>query len=471
MNRARIIIAAAVFLVCASAALPERMAELESALNWMQVSVEGIVTYLGPDECYIEAADRSGGIWTQGPTAGIEIGDPVIAFGTLGVVSGEPVILDASIFFHGLPTTIRPLGMKNAAVGGASKWSPMCIWDLGRTKVLEGHQWTWHFDWVQACGASNTGLLVKTWGTVRSVYYSPVNGARWFYIDDGSSPVSDLGDVGVLVYGDAEVRRGDVVCVQGISSLEPSIDQHDRMIRVLRTRDAADVEILKPAELPTYPFSDEFDGQRLDRRWILDLPPNGSVSTTAEPGWLAITAQPDARGAAYSPRVVQFAPGDWDLEIKVRDPASQAPGHQCGSAIVLQPNPFYRPWTGFPIPPDPFLLGLLGGTSRGYLSSCAQVENRVQLGQVIMDIPGDTCYFRFRCREGRVYANVSFDGVSYLPDDVVILQRGWYPALDRYLCLYVVSSLNRDCGGTAVPYTAYFDYVRFTSVGLGGESE
>ena len=198
-------------------------------------------------------------------------------------------MLDASLYPYGQPAAIRPFGMKNATIGGAPKWSPMRISDLSRQKVLEGHTWTWHYSWNPVCGPTNTGLLVKTWGTVKALYQS-LDGTRWLYVDDGSSVVTDFGDVGVLVYSDAEVNRGDFVSVQGISSCEPSLEEPGRLIRVIRTRDPADIVVLKARE-PSQPFSDEFDKPTLDQRWGA-VAGDGSVSTSAEPGWLAITAQP-----------------------------------------------------------------------------------------------------------------------------------------------------------------------------------
>ena len=146
---------------------------------------------------------------------GFGVGDPVVAIGTSSVVLGETVVLDASVFPQGQPAVVRPFGMKNAAVGGASQWPPMCIRDCFRHKVFEDHVWTWHYDWLPTSGANNTGLLVN-WGTVQVALPIAGNGASWLYVDDGSRVVSDLGDVGVLVYSDADVSRGDFVSIQGI---------------------------------------------------------------------------------------------------------------------------------------------------------------------------------------------------------------------------------------------------------------
>ena len=81
MNRACSVLVAAVFLLSPSAALPDTMSQVKASANWMEVTVEGILTYTEPNECYIEGTDRSGGIWVQAPTVGFEVGDPVIAIG------------------------------------------------------------------------------------------------------------------------------------------------------------------------------------------------------------------------------------------------------------------------------------------------------------------------------------------------------------------------------------------------------
>jgi len=450
MNRVRTTLVAAFFILVSSAALSETINEVKSsASNWMQVTIEGIVTYIEADECYIEDPGRSGGIWVLGPTDGIELGDPVIAFGTFSVISGEPVVLDASIYLHGRPSPINPFGMTNRDVGGASKWSPMWIWDFRSQRLPDGHSWIWQLGWAPACGANNTGLVVKTWGTVRSIYHSVVNGAKWFYIDDGSGPVSDFGDTGVLVYGDAEIEQGDYVAVTGISSTEPSNDDPSRLIRVIRTRGAKDVQWLAHLlpEIPQYPFTDEFDSPTLDKRWIVTLG-GGEISLVERPGWLTITPPMQS---GYNPprpvRLIQFAGGDWDLDMKIEGEWStdSRVANQFFYALVSNNSDQWPTWP------------CQGAGAKFHRTSTAVSVAGKDAGSV----PPWTAYFRLRSRAGSLYGSVSADGITYQPQPEARTYGGYIFVLTAYV----------DFNGSVVPppsFRVHIDYIRFTLVGGGG---
>ncbi len=210
------------------------MSQAKAAPLSSQVSFEGVITYLEPCEAYVEAADRSSGIRVLADTEGRAIGDAVSVTGKKGIVSGEPCVVLASISPGGAGAVISPFAISNQAIGGWGDWAGMRVWDYARSTG----------DWLPACGGPNTGLLVTTWGIVRSVYHSPTTGASWFYVDDGSRAVSDLGDIGVLVYSEAEPARGSFVSVTGISSTEPSIEDPTRLVRVIRIRGPEDIRTI-----------------------------------------------------------------------------------------------------------------------------------------------------------------------------------------------------------------------------------
>lgn len=433
------------------------IAEVKSSGDWMQVTVEGIVTYVEPLECYIEAPNRSGGIRVIGPADGINVGDAVVAYGTFAVIDGEPAVTDAAIYLQGTPNEIKPFAMNNRAVGGASKWSPQFIWDYVCERVYSDGEWICRWKWGPAGGANNTGLLVTTWGKVRSTHYSPVTDTKWIYIDDGSRTVSDCGDTGVLVYTNAEVDIGDFVSVTGVSSTEPSFDNPSRLIRVVRTREAGDVRIVKASSPPEHPFSDEFDSPTLDPRWVV-IPGLGSVSLTDRPGWLAITAYPSDNLFGISPQVIQGLSGDWDLEIKVQVELRQEMPFWHSLRIELIPPP--KPSFNF----NPVDSTTLAYTSHGcmMLYNCGTYSSKVMLcNKFTTDMIGDTCYFRFRRRGEMIYGNLSFDGQNYLPQDVPVKTPEYC-----FLTLWMRSA--RERGSLGVPFTVYFDYVRFTPISSRG---
>ncbi|MCL4499222.1 MAG: hypothetical protein M1335_03135 [Chloroflexi bacterium] len=272
-------------LICLTAlgraAMCGTIGQAKAAAPATMVSISGvIVTYVGTGECYVETPDRSSGIWVEGDTTGVGLGDIVSVIGTVSTVSGEVGIRTATIQRTGGPAAISPLGMGNQCVGGPG------VWDF-----LPGA-------WVPRVGADTTGVLVRIWGKVRATYYSPITDAHWFYVDDGFGASSDGGDNGVLVYGAGDAKEGDYVAVNGISSIEPSYDDVDKLVRVIRMRDAGDAQVLKPAAQPEHPFSDEFNGPTLDPRWVIYWGHQEQLSLTVAPGWLTLmTDSPTLRNS------------------------------------------------------------------------------------------------------------------------------------------------------------------------------
>lgn len=150
------------------------IAEAKRLPTTTQVTVEGVTTFVEPDECYIEDSDRSAGVWVLGPTKLLPVGGQVTVHGTFDRMMGEPAITDAAIFAQGTQADTRPFGMQNRSLGGEALASPWI-----RDFILKPTP-----TWKPACGANNVGLLVTTWGTVRSVYRSPAGLIEWLYLED-----------------------------------------------------------------------------------------------------------------------------------------------------------------------------------------------------------------------------------------------------------------------------------------------
>jgi len=457
MNKVWLALMACVLI--ASGAWCQSIAEVKASSEWMEVCVTGSVTYLQPDECYIEAFDRCGGIWVQGLTDGLAVGDSVIAFGTFAVVDGEPCVTDASIYLRGAPTTIRPFGMPNRAIGGASSFSPLWIWDYCSRMVGS----TRTYEWKHAIGLNNTGLLVRTWGTVKATCDSPATRTRWFYIDDGSGLVSDLGNTGLLVYSDFPVNVGEFVSVTGVSSVEPSLDDSARLIRALRTRSADDVCVLTtvPEIVPEYPVADEFDGPSWNPLWIYGSGATGEMSLSENPGWLTITAPAilnvsGTRESAVQPvRLSQYLTArKWDMEMKVRVE---------GVNDFLIPRQVFRvnfanTWDiyGNKTRSTDTYVGMVAVFCHGPTSEVGV------MGQSLGSMAGDTFYFRFRRRNNSIYRSVSTDGVTYSSE---YISDG--TGVEGLMTLFAYSKSYR-MPSAFPPFKVYIDYIRFSRVPIGG---
>ena len=422
------LVAVILLVVMPSSGHCDTVSEVKSRPAGMPVSVTGAVTYARGSDCYVQSTTGFGGIWVQGDLAGVEIGEVITATGMYSVAQGECVILNATVSTSGESFNAAPLAMPNRSVGGGLSGFQQAASDYGFVPILGTAQYSWR--WHPAGGANNTGLLIKTWGTVESVYYSPVSEARWFYLDDGSSLVSDLGDVGVLVYSDADVKQGQFITATGISSVEPSLDDPERLVRVVRTRSPDDVVTLWEPE-PEYPFSDEFNGPSLDPRWAA-FAENGSLSLTSDPGWLALIAEPSTVGS----EIFQMAPGDWVASVKVRATFGGSPAAMQWLMICYGPHPWFqsRP---------------VGAVGRN-----AGEEPAVYLaGTEVAKMEGNTCYLRLRRMSETVYLSASFDGIDYSEE---IPQE-----LPDSLFLGLVARCSHDNQA----FIAYVDYVRITRVG------
>lgn len=169
---------------------------------------------------YIEEANRTTGIRVA-TSESIDRGDLVTVRGILRTDACERYIeaVDITIVSAGAQIP-DPIGFNGASLGGG----PLAPYVPGVT----GSQ-----------GANNVGLLVRTWGRVRSL------GTNCFYIDDGSRmPPPASGEVLVKVSCPPGISIPDVgwyVAVTGICSSELSGAD---CIRVVRVRDDDDLDLL-----------------------------------------------------------------------------------------------------------------------------------------------------------------------------------------------------------------------------------
>ena len=437
--------------VCHASAWSEGISAAKVTPQSMPVSVTGAVTLVNPLDCYIESENRTGGIWVQGDTSGVQIGDVVTAVGSISMEDGELVVVDAVITPTGGQADIYPFGMQNKWVGGAS---------VGSAKIEDFRQ---QFGaWVTTGGASNTGLLVKTWGTVTSAYHSAETGARWFYIDDGFGAVSDLGDIGILVYSNADVKLGQFVTVTGVSSVEPSLDEPTRLIRVIRTRTPEDVQVEREPD-PAYPFSDEFDLPVMDNRWATapkvdaggqSLPAAGTISLASNPGWLTLSFIEDPEHyKAHSEDVIQPMDGDWDLDAKMRMESDLPEGLYQGIVLVLRREPRGRLLQTEV--PGIVLAGLVWlGPEQTESMLLTYVADAIPESDGVT-FEGNTRYFKLRKRGDTLYGSASDDGADYCDEFTTNC------ASRRFLAIYAFS-LTNDGSYHVMPMTGLMDYIRFS---------
>ena len=338
---------------------------------------------------------------------------------------------DGARALAGAPPALGPFGMAGKSVGGA--------YAIGSAKLMNfvGYEedprtHAISYDWKPVCGAPNVGLTAKIWGKVTAAYHLPT-GERWFYVDDGSDVDSDLGDVGVLVYSDANVTDGQFVSVVGTVSVDQSFDSWYRLVRTIETSSAADVQVLKEAPVPEHPFSDEFDSPTLKPGWKV-FPGQGNVSLTQEPGWLALTAESTTDGGGISPFVVQIAQDDWALDAKVRCPAPADSYSEIDIVLSSVPD----------------TLDSEVGFWRA-LGEAGVYAGKWMHGSTLYHGPdmGDTCYLRVRQSGGTYFASYSFDGSAYSAETPFTGGIGYVS-----LCYHFLGQ------GPAASYTGYVDYIR-----------
>ncbi|MCE5314529.1 MAG: hypothetical protein ABFD49_08560 [Armatimonadota bacterium] len=174
-------------------------------------------TYTVGRYCYVQQENRAGGIRVMGRV--LDEGAKVKLCGDMDTIDGERVILATSVLAitddenNGETVDVKPLGMPNKVISGS--------------------------------GLSTTGLLVKTWGKVKSVDAD----TKSFVIDDGSgcginciAPRSTDDSVeanwGTIADPDFTApQQGAFVTVTGVCSTEDS-----GSTRVIRIRSLDDLQ-------------------------------------------------------------------------------------------------------------------------------------------------------------------------------------------------------------------------------------
>jgi len=152
-----------------------------------------VVSAVFEDEMYVQEEGRSSGIRVKTDDSAAE-GDRVDVIGILSALNGERFLNRASMYFVSSGDPPKALGMPAGRVGGV--------------------------------GLSNVGLLVTTWGRVRTV------GSDCFHLNDGSLP-----DPGLKVCCDGVTLPGggEYVIVTGVSASQPDSSP------VVRVRKQADI--------------------------------------------------------------------------------------------------------------------------------------------------------------------------------------------------------------------------------------
>lgn len=212
------------------------ISQAKSATVGAPVSLSGVVLSTSSGEIanrlYVQTANRANGILLYFPgtvPAGLSDGDAVDVNGTVGVVSGEVAITNATVTKRADPNK-KPsaLGMNGQTTGGGA---------FGNQAGVVNQ---YSYPRKMAAGVNNIGLLIRTAGKVRQV------GTDWFYLDDGSNLDDGTGNTGIYVYvGMAIVRpnTGKNVVVTGISSCE-ILPGSPVARRVLRPRRQSDIKVL-----------------------------------------------------------------------------------------------------------------------------------------------------------------------------------------------------------------------------------
>lgn len=388
------------------------------------VSVVGTVISSNPQEFYIESTDGCSGIWVLASSEYAATNNIVEITGTLNSMFGEHVITDAQVSQPKGQFQIKPMGMSNRAVGGASYSQLSSIYDyLPHHIPGDGIE----YKWTPAGGANNTGLLVTTWGTVNAVYYSPITSAKWFYIDDGYGAVSDYGDQGVLVYSDVDVKEYNYIKVTGLSSVEPSFEDPTKLIRVIRPRNASDISTVKEDVRPDpYPISDEFNDSTLGKLWC------GYASLRANPGYATIRESKLSYGTGISQRV----PGNWEADIKIKIQMDSSTG--LGQIYINVYGELIRIVSG---------SGNLQFEKKVYFQHA--VDPQLEL---ISNYTGDICYLHLKHVDNLIYCSVSSDGINYSTPLSI--------TTPSHNDLLTISTRNDK----ATIISALVDYIRFTNV-------
>mgnify|MGYP005843481367 CR=1 FL=1 len=198
--------------------------EVKSQPDGTRIRINDKTVTAGTDQLttcfYVEESDRTSGIRVSS-TEPVYEGQVVDVTGTVQTIDGERQLVDPVIFIEPQPGTVpQPLAMMSRALGGAAlnAYTPA---------VEHGN------------GSHNIGLLVRSWGWVRSV------GPDYFVFDDGGTLFDSQGTqvrvsaLAKLPAGLSVPEVGTLVTVTGISSCEPV---GGNLMRKILVRKASDLE-------------------------------------------------------------------------------------------------------------------------------------------------------------------------------------------------------------------------------------
>lgn len=188
--------------------------------GWAGVELAGlVVSAVFPSGFYAQTPGRTGGVFVQGGS-GVVAGDRVTVRGWLATQGSERVVvLNEPVEKTASGPAPRPLTLRCSAVGGArmGKYTP-------GTK--------------NGAGISNTGLLVRVAGVLRSE-------SGKLYVDDGSPAVNDAASVGgvkvstqLLGLPAVFPPSGSFVVLTGVSGTE---ETSSGVIPVIRVRGQSDI--------------------------------------------------------------------------------------------------------------------------------------------------------------------------------------------------------------------------------------
>lgn len=195
-----------------------------------------IVTQSESGSFYMQEPDRSSGIrvlYTGAPPAAESI---VGVDGTLTALpdTGELAISGHAVHADGSTASALPLAMIGMAVAGGPVSRTFTVDGATYTMLTQAGVWGWGYmiaadgkpkrTWMPASGLSNIGLLVRTFGKVKSVDEA----THSFVLDDGSDV-----DVRCVLPDDVNIDPSwTYVSITGVSSCEAAGQELGRLIRV-----------------------------------------------------------------------------------------------------------------------------------------------------------------------------------------------------------------------------------------------
>ena len=194
---------------------PVDIAGAKNLENGVIAEISGVVvSAVFSDGFYIEDINRVSGMKVIMSNPTVIEGQIVNVTGTVTTLNDERQLINATVSgLLAVSKALGPFGMPNLMVGGGG----ISGWTSG---VFQGN------------GLSNTGLLIRTWGTVKEIGTSS---NKYFVIDDGSG-------VGVKVRvpsASSLPAIGAFVSATGISTSE--LDAKGNRCRVIRARRASDI--------------------------------------------------------------------------------------------------------------------------------------------------------------------------------------------------------------------------------------